>query len=132
MPAHSGVYRAPRALAPLRGAAAAAQCAWINIDVDAVKDKAALLKACAAALAFPATFGGNWDALADCLQDLSWRRSRGYVIYLKGAGALVRAAPTEWAIALEIFAASATYWKAHGKPFVVLVDGVKELLEFAW
>ena len=131
--AHSGMHRAPPSLALLRdAAAAAAKWAWIDIELDAVRDKAGLLQACATALAFPATFGGNWDALADCLQDLSWRHDRGYVIHLRGAGAFSRAAPAEWATALEIFTASATYWKTRGRPFIVLAGGVTGLSEFTW
>jgi hypothetical protein len=78
--AQTGVHRAPSSLAALREAAAAARWSWVDVELGAVKGKAALLKAFAAAFAFPATFGGNWDALADCLQDLSWRRDRGYLV----------------------------------------------------
>lgn len=131
-PAHSGVYRAPSSLAALRDTVVAARGAWIEIDLGSVKDKAALLKAFAAAFAFPATFGGNWDALADCLQDLSWRRDRGCVLYLRGAGAYARTAPLEWATTLEIVTISANYWKTRDRSFVVLAADLAELPEFAW
>jgi barstar (barnase inhibitor) len=126
----SGVYRTPRLLGPLRDASAAAKCAWVEMDLHAVRGKAGLLAAFAAALAFPPMFGDNWDALADSLQDLSWRRERGYVMHLGGVDALARAAPTDWATALEILEASATYWKDRGTVFVVLADGVAGLPEF--
>jgi hypothetical protein len=126
----SGVYRTPRLLAPLRDASAAAKCAWVAMDLHAVRDKAGLLAAFSAALAFPPTFGDNWDALADSLQDLSWRRERGCVMHLGGVDALVQAAPADWATALEILEASATYWKDRGTVFVVLADGVPGLPEF--
>jgi hypothetical protein len=127
---HTGVYRTPRALAPLREASAAAHCAWVEVDLGAVTDKARLLAAFAAALAFPPTFGDNWDAFADSLQDLSWQHERGYVVHLTGAGALSRAAPGDWAIALEILTMSATYWKRRGTVFIVLADDVAGLAEF--
>ena len=131
-PEQSGVYRAPSALTALRDAVASARWSWIEVDLGTVKDKAALLKAFAAAFTFPATFGGNWDALADCLQDLSWRRDRGCVVYLRGAGRYARTAPAEWATALEILTVSANYWRSRARLFVVLADGVKELPEHTW
>ena len=130
VPQRSGVYRTPRLLAPLREASAAARCAWIEMDLAAVTDKAGMLAAFAAALAFPPTFGNNWDALADSLQDLSWRREHGYVMHLGRARALSRATPKEWATALEILAVSATYWKERGTVFIVLADGVTGFPEF--
>ncbi len=42
--------------------------------------KPALLEAFAAGLNFPAYFGQNWDALSDCLGDLSWLAQRRVVI----------------------------------------------------
>lgn len=35
-------------------------------------DKEALLACYGESLRFPSHFGGNWDALSDCLRDLSW------------------------------------------------------------
>jgi hypothetical protein len=128
--AHSGVFVSPRNIAALREAVARAHCDWTEIDLGAVADKRSLLGAFAAALAFPLTFGGNWDALADCLQDLSWRAAGGVVLHLRGAGAYARTAPRDWATCLEILAGSATYWKSRGRPFVALIDGVAGLPEF--
>ncbi|GAA4405956.1 barstar family protein [Tsukamurella soli] len=45
-----------------------------------MRTKAALLDELAAALQFPLHFGGNWDALADCLGDLDWIRASGTVV----------------------------------------------------
>ncbi|MBA4742276.1 MAG: barstar family protein [Azoarcus sp.] len=42
------------------------------IELADCRDKADLLERIAATLAFPAWFGHNWDALADCLADLGW------------------------------------------------------------
>jgi RNAse (barnase) inhibitor barstar len=45
-------------------------------------DKQALLGQCASTLGFPDYFGRNWDALEECLNDLSWlpRRSVGLLV----------------------------------------------------
>lgn len=37
-----------------------------------IKSKAVLLDAISVALGFPDYFGGNWDALEECIRDLSW------------------------------------------------------------
>ncbi len=37
-----------------------------------IQSKAALLDALFVALRFPDYFGGNWDALDECIRDLSW------------------------------------------------------------
>lgn len=66
------------------GAAARAAVAMglrvARIDLAACHDKPDLLKALAAALEFPDSFGHNWDALADCLCDLDWLPAPGHVL----------------------------------------------------
>jgi RNAse (barnase) inhibitor barstar len=46
----------------------------------AIRTKAELLVALADAGQFPDYFGSNWDALLDCLRDLSWIANRRVVI----------------------------------------------------
>lgn len=46
-----------------------------------LKEKAALLSWYKAELEMPAYFGSNWDALDECLRDLSWLPERNVVIY---------------------------------------------------
>jgi len=123
----SGVYRAPPSVDRLRRAAAAAKLAWLRLDLESVNAKPRFLAACAQALDFPDTFGANWDALADCLQDLSWRHAAGYVLHLRDARGFARAVPEDYATALEILRDAATFWKERGKVFIVLVDGASDL-----
>jgi len=87
--AHSGLYRVAdaRALAPGAGLDV------VPVSLAGVTDKAALLERFAVALAFPDWFGANWDALEDCLCDLSWRRGDGHVLVLRGGEALQPAQP---------------------------------------
>ncbi len=50
-----------------------------RVSLVGCTQKADLMQRIAAALAFPTTFGANWDALADCLGDLGWLpRAGGY------------------------------------------------------
>jgi len=46
----------------------------------AARGKEKLLGALAGKLRFPSYFGHNWDALDECLRDLSWQAPRGRVV----------------------------------------------------
>ena len=118
----SGAYRAPERVDPLRARAEGSGTTWFEVDLAAVRNKTRLLEAIARACGFPANFGGNWDALADALQDLWWRPARGYVLHLRNGGAASAALGAEWSVLVEVLRASATYWKARGKPFIALID----------
>ncbi len=119
---NSGVYLAPQSLSPLRQVAADGGLAWFNLDLKRVTTKARLLAVCGREFDFPETFGANWDALADCLQDFSWWRAPGYVINVMHAADFARAAPQDFTLLLEILDYAAKYWKSKGKAFVVLID----------
>jgi RNAse (barnase) inhibitor barstar len=51
-------------------------------------DRATTLTALAAALRFPAWFGHNLDALADCVSDLSWLPTDPALLVCSGSGRL--------------------------------------------
>ncbi|MBX9811008.1 MAG: barstar family protein [Burkholderiales bacterium] len=118
----SGVYRTPSSLFPLRQTATEAGLAWSNIDLKRVTNKTQLLAVCEREFDFPETFGANWDALADCLQDFSWRRAPGFVINVMHAADFAQAAPEDFSLLLEILDYAARYWKKKGRVFIVLVD----------
>jgi RNAse (barnase) inhibitor barstar len=93
----------------------------VRIDLGGCWEKGAVLARIAAALQFPAWFGKNWDALFDCLVDMSWRAARGYVLVLEHAGELRDSSPEVYDTALGILGEAATAWQARGVPFRVLV-----------
>ena len=75
-PARSGVYRATRAdevLDALQGSG----YAIARVDL-----RQPVFDAFSRALGFPDWFGRNWDALHDCLGDLSWLKAPGYVLIM--------------------------------------------------
>lgn len=57
------------------------QCRWIRAEDD-------LFDAFGRDLGFPAYFGHNWNAVADCLRDWSWIPAKGYVLTLLQCGQL--------------------------------------------
>jgi hypothetical protein len=128
--AHSGAYRAARIDEVLQ-AAGDARLDVARIDLGGAADKDALLARLAEALGFPAWFGGNWDALEDCLADLSWRPGEGHVLLLERHGEL---SLDDLGVLIDILSASAEYWRGRGRPFfAVFVDpeGVLALPELA-
>jgi Barstar (barnase inhibitor) len=119
----NGVYRAPAEVALLQTIVRRVGLRWVVVDLRRARGKHALLSACARGFVFPAGFGGNWDALADCLQDLSWLAEPGTVALLRGAADFAVAAPDEHALLLEILGATAEYWQPRGRVFIVLSEG---------
>jgi hypothetical protein len=122
-----GVYRAPAAVDALRKAASAAGLTWLDMPLAAVTDKTQFLALCKKQMKLPPHFGENWDALADCLRDFEWLKSKGYVLHLRGGGGFAKAAPGDYQTALAVLGEAAEFWKGKGTPFVVFVDGAKDL-----
>src|SRR6202008_567126 len=102
MAEQSGLYRAPASTDSLRERAHASGAAWLKADLGAVRDKAQLLRTIARSGALPGTFGANWDALADGLQDLSWLPAGGYVVHLQHAKDATQSLALHWSTLLEI------------------------------
>lgn len=94
-----------------------------SLYVEGVSDKAGFLDRCARDLQLPDWFGGNWDALADCLIDLSWwGESAGYLLRIEGWESFRAAAPEAAATAAGILAEAVAYWAARGTPLTVRYD----------
>ena len=122
--ARSGVYRA-RQPDEIRDAARGTRLDLASVALGGAADKEALLERLAAALVFPAWFGGNWDALEDCLADLSWRAGEGHVLLIGGHGELPA---DDLEVLFDVLRAAAGHWAGRGKPFfAVFVDPAHDL-----
>lgn len=115
--AKSGVYRAPHERDVL-DALRASKLGVARIDLAGAKGKDALLERVARALEFPAWFGGNWDALEDCLTDLSWRDAAGHVLLIQGAEV-----SDECGILVDILGSAAAFWAERKRPFFAVFVG---------
>ena len=114
-PVRSGAYRASDDR-EIRDAVKLGEVDLVKVVLVAGKEK--MLAALAKSLGFPEWFGGNWDALEDCLTDLSWREDRPRVLLFSGAKA-----GDELGILLDILASSAEYWRERERAFfAVFVD----------
>ena len=122
-PAKAGVYRMPEeADTPAATWVTGPLAVW-RVNLRGVQEKGHFLAAIAQALHFPDWFGDNWDALKDCLTDLTWRKAPGYMIILEECNALAQAAPADFETALEVFRLVADDWRESHVPFWVLVGG---------
>ena len=121
-PGSNGVYSAPQSLADLNRAAEAQEIEWCDLDLTGAMTKRVFLARCAEALRFPAGFGGNWDALADCLEDLSWQAAGGVIVHWQNGGAFARSVARDFSTALAIFTDAATFWSEEGRVMLVLLD----------
>jgi hypothetical protein len=115
----SGVYRAPRddeVVDAVRGSG-------LFLATIRFAEKERLLKNLATALEFPQWFGQNWDALEDCLTDLSWRKADGHVLLFEGARP-----GDELGVLIDVLRSGAEYWAGRGKPFfAVFIDPERAL-----
>ncbi|HVI59584.1 MAG TPA: barstar family protein [Luteimonas sp.] len=103
--------------------------AVVAIDFAGRDDKDEVLDGFAAALRFPEWFGHNWDALADCLGDLSWWPAGGYLLLLDHAAAWREADAAGFATLLDVLGDAAAAWSARQVPFWALVPLSARALE---
>lgn len=119
-PSRSGAYRTTGTDAIL-DAVRGSKLSVVSISLKG--DKPAILRSIARALGFPQWFGGNWDALEDCLTDLSWREADGHVLLFDDASP-----SDDLGILVDVLASSAEFWAARGKSFfAVFVDPQRSL-----
>ena len=102
---HNGVFRVsalPREPMPV-------------LDGRQLGDKASLLAALGQALHFPDYYGGNWDALDECLADLSWHEGPLRLL-ITDADTLPDSLRENL---IEIFLDAAKQWAEMGRAFAL-------------
>lgn len=85
-------------------------------DASGVDGKAEILSGVAAVWDFPSHFGHNWDALVDCLSDLSWIEGSKFAF-------VIHHAPKgeDWKTLLECLQDVADRWGPDGEFAVYFV-----------
>ena len=123
-PARSGVYRVARPDEVL-DATRAGEPRLSRVSLAGATDKNELLARFAGGLQFPPWFGANWDALEDCLTDLSWLKADGHVLLIEGVSGLPA---DDFGVLKDVLSSSAQYWAGRGKSFfAVFVNGPASL-----
>jgi len=93
----------------------------LRIDLADGLDKASVLALLGEALQFPDWVGGNWDALADAVTDLSWLPANGYLLLLEHASAWRAHANGDFDVLVDILNEAATSWARQGTAFWTLL-----------
>lgn len=86
-----------------------------TLDGRLLGDKATLLAELGRVLDFPDYYGGNWDALEECLADLSWRPGP-LSLLITHADALADDLRENL---IEIFLQAAHAWAVEGRAFAL-------------
>jgi barstar (barnase inhibitor) len=117
----SGVYRTGRS-DEILDAASGSPLGITTIDL-----RRPVFEAFATALEFPDWFGENWDALEDCLTDLSWRKAQGHVLVIEKHEKLPK---DELGVLTDVLRSAAEFWVERGKPFFAVFVDPQRKLEF--
>jgi hypothetical protein len=83
------------------------------LDLTGVGDRQEFMDRCTADLGLPDWFGRNWDALADCLTDLSWWPAEpgGRRLLVRGWHGFAALLPREWRIVKDILRDAELFWQ---------------------
>jgi hypothetical protein len=120
----SGVYGAPRDDV-IREVVRGSGLRLADVSLKEAQPKEEILLRIARALDFPDWFGGNWDALEDCLSDLSWHEAQGWVLVFREFEALSR---DDLGVLMDVLGSSAEYWAEQGRLFfAVFIDPARTL-----
>jgi RNAse (barnase) inhibitor barstar len=88
----------------------------IQVDLTGIQENEALLAKIASAMKFPEYFGMNWDAMDECLRDLSWLNPKGVLLVLENSQDVWRQ-PTLAGQLVGSWLFCAESWAQDGVPF---------------
>jgi hypothetical protein len=118
-----GIYRWHGAfdIADVRHAVEHAHWNFAWVDGWHHQDKKEFLDAAGQALGFPDDWGHTFDALGDCLADVTAGDSNGWVLLWDGWGTLARSDEQAFSVALSVLGGRVN--ADRGGPFAVLLRG---------
>ncbi|MEV0375500.1 barstar family protein [Streptomyces sp. NPDC050636] len=115
-------WPADRSVADALAAARDAGWSGAALDLEGTADKAEFMERCARSLRLPDWFGRNWDALADCLTDLSWcPADGGRLLVVTGWQGYASAVPDDWSIVEGVLADAVGYWRDKDTGLAVIM-----------
>lgn len=125
-PQQAGLFACDQELDRWFAAARGAGLLTARIDLEHAGSKPALLDAFADGLGLPEYFGGNWDALEECLRDDSWHEPvdaarHGLMLRLDGVAFAAREIPESFETLVEIMDDTVEFWRQRGIACWILV-----------
>jgi RNAse (barnase) inhibitor barstar len=120
----SGLYQidAAQRARILGGDAFPASFALAVLNGETAGTRVGFFCAIAKAFHFPDYFGHNWDAVYDCLTDMSWLTADGFVLVLDRFDRFAANEPEQWQIAMKVLQDACAFWRPLARPFLVLFD----------
>jgi hypothetical protein len=94
----------------------------VRLRGEEIEDERKLLDALAVGFSFPGYFGRNWDAVDECLRDLSWLPADGYVLVVAGAERFWRRDPRLPAKLIRSWLFCAEIWARRETPFHLVFE----------
>jgi hypothetical protein len=94
------------------------------LDLTGVDSRQALMDRVSEDLGLPGWFGRNWDALADCLTDLSWWpvEPGGRQLHVRNWHAFAAGLPREWRIVKDILRDAELFWRHTDSELTVVLE----------
>ncbi len=122
-PELAGIYHLPHSdCKALKQAVHAAHFGWLQADFGESKEIAVILEKVGKDLRLPDWYGANYDALSDCLSDLSWNTAPGYVLLISGADELHAHDEAAFDTLNDVLTAVIENWQQEKIPFWVFYD----------
>lgn len=94
----------------------------LRIDGAGAGNGSGLIAMLAEAFEFPDYFGGNWDAVNDCLRDLEWLPAENYALVVNGSGELWQTAPEAAGALIASWQLAAESWAGVGVGFHLIFE----------
>jgi hypothetical protein len=114
----AGVFSLPAGDIPaIVEAATVHEFAVFRVNLVGCADKSDVLARFRDVFGFPDWFGGNWDALNDCLTDLSWRQAAGYLVVVEEPGDFRANGDDNFDTLISVLSDASASWSGLGVPF---------------
>ena len=102
---------------------------FLILRISNARTKADFMDRATEVFLLPSYFGRNWDALHECLSDLTWLPAEGYILILS-TDDLLRTSPDDLKSAVEVLLHVNRSWRQDGIRFCALLVGSKDVSQW--